>query len=272
MKNRLPIILFLTFLLSSTFNADAQRRRHYGSYDEVGGWSITLKTGVTQFFGELSAPSFQALYGLDVNKGISPSVTLKLATEGGNLSGSKSDYYNSKFRTDFYMINLIAVYNVSRLIDEELPVNIGVYAGLGTMRYSSKAYNATTGEVVRVSSDPSTGLDGVHTTLFARWGDPRGKRGIYYSIERSVPLGITASMPIGDNFNAGLDLRYNYIRNDKIDATSGLDRSDLTNKGAAYKFWGPLSYSDTPNDQWAYAAFYVTYKFGSNVRRYQRGI
>jgi hypothetical protein len=270
MKNILRVILFLT-AVSLSQNTDAQRRR-YGSYDEVDGWSVTLKGGATQSFGELSSPSFQGIVGLDVNKGVSPSVILKLATETGNLAGSKQTYYNAKFRTDFYMISLIAVYNVGKLINEELPVNIGVYGGLGTMRYSSKAYNMTTGEVVRVSSDPATSLDGVHTTLFARWGDPRGSRGIYYSIERSVPLGVMVSMPIGDNFNAGVDLRYNYIRNDKIDATSGLDRSDLTNKGAVYKFWGPLSYSDTPNDQWAYASFYVTYKFGSSIRRYQRGI
>ncbi len=264
------ISLFVLVLTVFEHSADAQRRRRYGNNEEIDGWSVGIKTGLTQSFGELSTSVYHGIYGIDVNKGISPSVTLKLSTETGNLEGSLKTYYNARFKTDFFMVNLIAVYNVSQLIDDDFPVNIGVYGGFGTMRYNSVAYDLTTGEVMRFSS--AFGSGSAHTPIFARYGNARGSSDIYYSIERSVPVGITLSMPIGNAINAGLDLRYNYIRNDKIDATSGLDRSDIRNTSVPYRFWGQLSYSDTPNDRWGYAAFYLTYKFGSSMRSYQRGI
>lgn len=261
----LPALLILCLVTTS----QAQRRKAYGRFEDVDGFSITVKTGLTQAFGELNTPKRQTLYGVDINRGLTPNISLKLAFETGNLEGEMKSYYNSRFRTDFYQLNLMAILNVGKLIDEDLPFNWTVGAGLGTIGYNAIAYDLTSGAIQRYTSLGTT--NGRRTQWFAKYGKGVGEYGIYYTRERTVPLSMAVSYPIGNAINLGLEFRYNFVRNDKLDATSGYDRSDVS-KGQAPRLWGSLSYSDTPNDQWAYGAVYLTYKLGSNRREYQRGI
>jgi hypothetical protein len=266
------LFLTLVVLFTSLQMANAQKGRYtsYRGYEERDGWSVSLKTGYTQFFGELGdSPKNLAVYGIGVTKGISRNFNLKLDFEAGNLAGEEKQFYKSKFTSDFYQLNLLGIMNIGNMLSEELPFNLSIYAGIGTMGFNSMAYDLADGHLQRYTSIVG---DGGHTPVFSKYGNAVSDQNIFYTRERVYPVGLMMSYPIGNRINLGLDFRYNFVRTDKLDATSGVDRSDISKNGGVNKVYGQLTYSDTPNDKWGYAALYLTYKFGSDFRAYQRGI
>ena len=260
------LLFFLLLVTMYSLDAEAQRRR-FGRYSLIDGWSITTKGGMSLALGELNKKNTSWVTGFAVNKGVAEFLNLRVEFETGILQGQEASYYNSRFKTDFYSINLIPVLNLGRVLFEESPVNIGVYAGIGTIRFNAAAYDLTTGKVQRVTSD----IYSRHTPLFQKYGAPVGEDVIYYTRERTVPIGILLSIPVGERINAGLDFRYSFVRNDKLDVTSGTDRSAIS-ATQGNQLWGAKSYSDTPNDKWGYVAVTLSYKFVSQFSAFQRGI
>lgn len=262
--------LFFLLLIVVFYNAEAQRKRYgsYGRFSQVDGFSFTLKGGTARFFGELKENSGgNFFYGVGINKGLTPHLNLKLDFETGQaLKGEEVSFYNSRFSAEYFGVNVIPVLNVGRMIAEDSPINIGMYAGFGWMWFHSTAYDLSSGQVQRYTNDANSR----RTEVFKKYGEGRGKTGVYYTKERNIPLGILLSYPIGNRVNLGLDFRINFVRTDKLDATSGKDRSTLST--GANKIWGQLSYSDTPNDKWGYMGLNISYKFLSNRTDYQRGI
>ncbi|MFN8353542.1 MAG: hypothetical protein U0Y10_03800 [Spirosomataceae bacterium] len=265
MKNIVLFVLILACFIGS--DAEAQRRR-FGRYSLVDGFSITAKGGMNIAMVELNEKNTSWVTGIAINKGISEFFNVRLELETGVLKGQKVDYYNSRFRTDFYQINLMPILNLGRIIFDESPVNLGVYAGIGTIRFNAAAYDIPTGRLQRVTSDDYSR----HTTTFVKVGTGQGDDGIYYTKERTIPMGILLSMPLGESLNVGLDFRYNWVRTDKLDATSGLDTSAMYNNNGINLLWGNKTYSDTPNDKWSSVSVTLTYKFASQFSKFQRGV
>lgn len=225
-------------------------------------FSLAASGGLTQFFGELHEQDFKGILTAGVGYEMQEQWHLYLGISKGQLGGLERHHFQSVFESRFHQVDLLVKYNCikkQKSWHDEKPFHFGLLAGLGLMRFHSEAYDANTGELLRFTNSANS----ARNPLFVRWGTPRGdRRGIRYTNERAVPVGIWMNMPVSRNLQAGVELRYYFVRTDKLDATSGM-RTVNPEEGE--------SYSDTPNDKYSFAAFTVTYRFLKNVHRGKAG-
>lgn len=216
---------------------------------ELSPYSITLRGGLTQFFGELNTQDMRFMGSASINAHVLPAFTMGLNYTRGQIGGEKEEFYNSYFLNKFSVLSLIGHWDLteqfSNYVDDKL--HIGVYGGIGMMYFSANAYDLTTNELVRFTNSDVSG----RTPLFLRYGSPKGRPGVDKTHERTVPLGITLNYQINRSWQIGLDYRFHFARNDKLDATSG---RSLANPEEA------LTYSDTPNDKFSFLSLALTHR------------
>ncbi|GAB2763361.1 hypothetical protein GCM10027275_00450 [Rhabdobacter roseus] len=213
-------------------------------------YSITVRGGLTQFFGELGEQDMRGMAGFSLNQKVQRAFTMGLDFSTGKLGGEKTEFFNSYFVADYRAIDLLAKWDLteqfSRYDDEKL--HISVYGGIGMMYFRSNAYDLTTNQRVRFTNSDVSGRN----PLFLRWGNPRGRLGVTRTAERTIPLGVAFDYQLARTWQLGLDYRFYFARTDKLDATSG---RRLTNPEEG------TSYSDTPNDKFSFLALSLTHRF-----------
>lgn len=273
----LLVCVSLTLFAQKTKPTSTYPTNELGEYFQPGSWQIYAKGGLTQFYGELNSQKMSGLYGVGIEKRILPFMSLALDFEGGNLQGSKKDFYNSRFRTDFGELNLLAKINFTKLFSRRsiedktekdyfdkrgtsdktrwvrVPknafkrMNLSAYAGFGAMRFNAVAYDLNTGAVQRYTS--LKGVTGAHTKLGTY--EANSESGIYYTRERTIPLGIELSYLLSEKVSVSLDYRVTLVQNnDKVDATSGKNNGIIGNGNDPNS--GPNTVSSTANDAWGY--------------------
>ena len=214
-------------------------------------YSIIVRGGLTQFFGELNNQDMKFMVGASLRRRFSPTFSMTFDYTAGKLGGDKEEFYNSYFLTEYNTIALVAHWDITEQLNRQLinfPFHFSVYGGLGIIYFRANAYDLNTNELVRFSnSDLSR-----RTSLFLRWGTSKGPLGIERTQERTIPLGTTLSYQLSNSWKIGLDYRFYFVRNDKLDATSG--RSLANPEESA-------SYSDTPNDMFSFLSGTVSYRF-----------
>ncbi|TDE13761.1 hypothetical protein [Dyadobacter psychrotolerans] len=222
---------------------------------ELSPFSLTLKTGLTQFFGELNEQDMKGAVGVGVSGKISRGISLGLDYSAGKVGGQKSNFFNSYFITEYNTAEFIARWNLTRQFSKRKynDFEIGIYGGAGIIFFSANAFDLTTNELVRFSNSERS----KRNQLFLRWGNPRGREGIKKTHERIIPVGTTLDYNLSDNWKIGLDYRFYLVRTDKVDATSG-QRLINPEEGD--------SYSDTPNDKFSLFAVTLTHCFAKPRR------
>lgn len=215
-------------------------------------WSVTFRGGMTQFFGELNQQDLRFVGGGGINYQARPALTMSLDFNVGRIGGQKEDFFNSYFITEFNTIDLIARWDLTeqfgRYDDSNNKIRFGAYAGLGLVMFSAEAFDLTSNQLVRFSNSDVSGRN----PLFLRWGPPKGRLGIKRTNERTVPIGLTMDYAFAKKWSLGVDYRFYFVRNDKLDATSG---RRLINPEEAD------SYSDTPNDAFSFLTLTLTRRF-----------
>jgi hypothetical protein len=213
-------------------------------------YSITVRGGLTQFFGELNGQDMQFLVGLTLKQQIQRAFSMSLDFTAGKLGGEKREFYNSYFINEFNNIDLLAHWDLTEQFGryDNAKLHFGVYAGLGMMYFSADAYDLSTNELVRFTNSHLSG----RTPLFLRWGNPRGRLGIQRTHERTIPLGMSLDYRINSTWKVGADYRVYFARTDKLDATSG---RRLINPEES------TTYSDTPNDVFSALTVGITHRF-----------
>lgn len=219
-------------------------------------YSIAVRGGLTQYFGELNAQDMKFMVGASLIRQVNPAFAMSLDFTAGKLGGEKREFFNSYFVNEFNSIELLARWNLTQQFKryaDKSPFHVGVYGGLGIMYFSANAFDLDTDQKVRfTNSDVSS-----HTPLFLRWGDSQGSVGISKTHERTIPVGLTLNYQLSENWHAGLDYRFYFARTDKLDATSG---RRLINPEES------TTYSDTPNDKYSFLAVTLTHRFNRKVR------
>ena len=228
----------------------AKRTFHKATKTEISPYSLTLRGGLTQFFGELNEQDMHASLGVGIARKINKSVSLGLDYTAGKVGGQKAQLFNSYFVNEYNLVEILVKWNLLEQFKKKKPTdyNLSVYGGLGLMFFSANAYDLTTDEVVRFSNSEVS----KRNQLFLRWGNPRGKAGIKKTRERVIPIGTSLEFILSEKLKVGVDYRFYFIRTDKADATSG---QRLVNPEEAD------SYSDTPNDKFSLLSISVTYSF-----------
>ena len=219
-------------------------------------YSIAIRGGLTQFFGELGDQDMRFMVGASLVDQVSPAFGVSLGFTAGKLGGEKREFFNSYFVNEFNSIELLARWDLTEQFSRyanQSKFHVGVYGGLGIMYFTSNAFDLTTNQLVRFTNSDVSG----RTPLFLRWGSPKGPIGVSKTHERTIPLGLTLDYQLPGNWKIGLDYRFYFARNDKLDATSG---RRLTNPEES------TTYSDTPNDKYSFLSVTLTHRFNRKVR------
>jgi len=233
------------------------KNRTVGPTDRVlSPYSIAVRGGLTQFFGELGGQDMNFMVGVSLIQQVNPAFAMSLDFTAGKVGGEKREFFNSYFVNEFNSIELLARWNLTeqfnRYADPKI-LNVGVYGGLGMMYFSANAYNLDTDQRVRFTNSDLSGRN----PLFLRWGSPQGRLGITKTHERTIPLGLTLDYNLPKNWKIGLDYRFYFARTDKLDATSG---RRLINPEES------TSYSDTPNDKYSFLSVTLSHRFDRKIR------
>ena len=257
-KSRPPFLLAISFLFfsSSTFS-----QRIF----KTDGFSITPKIGLGSLVGELGEVwTMNPNIGFCLEKGISEKFNLGLEIIGGNLSGKDDEIYKAKFQTDFFQIHALAFFNLSRFSKNYInnDFEIKVYTGAGWIWFHTDVHDLKTGNFLRTTADGNT----QHTQLFQQSGAGIGAKGIFYTRELVIPIGLFLDWQFGERVGLTANLGYNWVYNDKLDATNSYNFLHPNIIG------GTNSYSETANDGWINLSIGLKYRFKVNKSRQARGV
>lgn len=263
---------FLQFFIVITlyFPTHAQRRQSwneaYNRYKNgnmvskvTSRYSLTVRGGLTQFYGELQKQDMHGMLGMGVDRKFNNPLSLSFEYTLGKLGGEEIPFFNSYFINEYNTIELLVKWNLSEQFtqtpDRELDVHF--YGGLGLMMFSANAYDITSNRLLRFTNSASS----ARNPLFLRWGNPRGSPGIKKTNERVIPAGFSIDYKLFEKLCFGVDYRFYFVRTDKVDATSGMR---LINPEEAD------SYSKTPNDKFSFLSLSATYRFSKYPKRGKR--
>ena len=257
-----PFLIAIIFLYSSTLIFS---QRTFNSFHKTDGFSITPKIGLASLVGELGDIwTMNPTVGICIEKGISEKFNLGLEIIGGNLSGQDKDIYSSKFQTDFFQIQTLAFVNISRFTKNvrNNDFEIKAYTGVGMIWFHTGVFDLKSGNFLRTTADGTT----YHTQIFQQYGAGVGEKGIFYTRELVVPIGLFLDWQFGERVGLTADLGYNWVYNDKLDATNSYNLQNPNIIG------GVNSYSDTANDGWINISIGLKYRFKVNKSRQARGV
>lgn len=258
MKLKPPFLIVIIHLLYSS-SVFSQR------IFKIDGFSITPKIGVGSLTGELGELwTMNPNIGFCVEKGISEKFNLGLEFIGGNLSGKDNDIYAAKFQTDFFQIQTLMFLNLTRFSKNYIKKDfeIKAYTGAGCIWFHTDVYDLKTGNFLRTTADGTT----QHTQLFQQSGAGVGEKGIFYTRELVVPIGLFLDWQFGERIGLTANLGYSWVYNDKLDATNSYNLQYPNIIG------GANSYSDTANDGWINVSVGLKYRFKIKKTRQARGV
>jgi hypothetical protein len=214
-------------------------------------YSVGLRTGLTQFFGELGEQDMRSMVGLGVGRAFNKNLSLHLDYAAGKVGGERTGFFNSYFINEYNAVELTARWNLTEQFNRLEPgdVNISVLAGLGLIFFSTNAFDIDSNDLLRFTNSKLS----ARNPLFLRWGPPKGPTGIKKTREGVIPVGTSLDYRLLEHWKLGIEYRFYFVRTDKMDATSG---QRLINPEESE------SYSDTPNDKFSFLAVSLTYRFG----------
>ena len=256
---------FLTTIMFLHFSSLIFSQRTFSSFHKTDGFSITPKIGLASLVGELGDVwTMNPTIGLCVEKGISQKINLGLEIIGGNLSGQDNDVYSSKFQADFFQIQTLASVNISRFTNyiKNNDFEIKAYTGVGMIWFHTDVFDLKSGHFLRTTADGTT----YHTQIFQQYGAGVGEKGIFYTRELAIPIGLFLDWQFGERVGLTTNLGYNWVYNDKLDATNSYNLQNPNIIG------GINSYRDTANDGWINLSIGLKYRFKVNKSKQARGV
>jgi len=217
---------------------------------------LSLRCGLTQFYGELNAQAMHGTAGIGIGKSLNKHFAIQLDYNAGNIGGEKRAFFNSYFVNEYNSLECLVKWDLSEQFFEKEPgpAHIAVYAGLGQIWFSANAFDLDDDKLLRFTNSQQS----ARNPLFLRWGPPKGPKGIKKTREGILPLGTSIDYALLEKLKIALEYRFYFVRTDKLDATSG---RRLINPEEGE------SYSDTPNDTFSFIAVSLQYHFGQKKRR-----
>lgn len=254
----------LYLLIVSLFVNISHKSYGQKQFSYIDGYAINSSVGFANVMGELGDfLTLSPVLSLGLEKGISEKLNLQLDFNIGKLAGYDDKVYSSRFESDFFQVNLLSELNMSRLFDDSQRNSMfRPYLGLGLIWFHTDVYDLSKGIFLRTTADGTTR----HTAFFQQSGSGIGDKGIYYTRELVVPFGFLTEFWLSKRLSIITDLRYNWVYNDKLDATTPY------NLTISHKIGGTNSYSNTANDSWMRLSVGLKYKFVSLRIMKQRGI
>jgi OmpA-OmpF porin, OOP family len=253
----------------------------YEGPNRLNTWSLTMRGGMSQFYGDLRTYDFLPLTttdqvpgewgtwsaGFSVNKQLSHLFGLALNVDAGTLAGTKQRLYNSYFRSEFYQTSLTGVINMKSLLlgTQKLPRwKIDLWAGVGLMGFSSVAYEIGSNRIQRFTNGQGQPERyGYRSRRF-----PSGQiTDARFTHEWVLPTGLTIQYEVSPRIDLGLEVALHHVNTEKLDATVGNDFSAWydtdpnSNKGNIFGNQTGIS----ARDKWGHLSLVLTYKLGKRA-------
>ncbi len=270
-KNLYVTLAFLALLSSSAFS----QNRTYEGPNKMNTWSITGYGGISRFFGDLKEYDFKlgpkenttGVYGLSINKQLSPIFGLQLTGFNGNLTGSKrnvtnelGNVYDVYFKSpSFVQVTLDGTVNLNRLLfgfDKMRRWKIDGRIGGGIAYFHTDVYDLNTDQLLLSSN----------TDASSKTAGTWDRDGSIYTREWVVPMGVDIHYELSPRFDLGFAFAINHVFTEKIDLTAG-DRTDYPTSSGIFLF----QKGDSELDKWGYGTIALTYKLGKNAVRSKNG-
>lgn len=227
------------------------------NYDRRGPrpYFVSLRYGLTQFYGELNAQAMHGIAGLGIGKSLNKQFAIQLDYNAGSIGGEKKEFFNSWFVNEYNSAECLVKWDLSEQFckKEPGPAHFYVCAGLGQIWFSANAFDLGNNRLLRFTNSPQS----ARNPLFLRWGPPRGPQGIKKTREGIWPLGTSVDFALLEKLKIAVEYRFYFVRTDKLDATSG-HRLINPEEGE--------SYSDTPNDAFSFIVVSLQYHFGQKKK------
>lgn len=218
-------------------------------------WFLSLRGGLTQFYGELNAQAMHGMAGTGIGKYLNKQFAIQLDYNAGNIGGEKRAFFNSWFVNEYNSVECLVKWDLSEQFcnREPGPAHFNVYVGFGQIWFSANAFDLDDNRLLRFTNSEHS----ARNPLFLRWGPPRGPKGIRKTREGILPLGTSVDYALLEKLKIAFEYRFCFVRTDKLDATSG---RRLINPEESD------SYSDTPNDTFSFIAVSLQYHFGKKKK------
>ncbi|KAA6440200.1 hypothetical protein FEM33_06230 [Dyadobacter flavalbus] len=251
MRKGLFFIVFI-FSFSISYGQKSNGISRKKSYDrkEHFPFSVSLRGGLTQFYGELNEQDMQGMAGISLGKSFNKNLALTFDYTAGKLGGEKAAFFKSYFINEYNSLELNVKWNLTEQFSRLEPGNAHfyLYGGIGLVCFSANAFATDDNRLLRFTNSKLS----ARNPLFLRWGPPKGPAGIKKTHEGILPLGTSLDFLLFKSLKMGIDYRFYFVRTDKMDATSG---RRLINPEESE------SYSDTPNDKFSFLSVFLTYRF-----------
>ncbi|WP_266366186.1 hypothetical protein [Tellurirhabdus rosea] len=250
---------FLLFICLFAHLTNAQRRSPAPSretgYDKPA--SVSVRVGPTLLFGDLKESRSAWTAGAQLTLPVSRMLSVGLAGDLGRLRGEESAFYHARSDCRFGQGTLVGMLDLLQLGKEKARLSeFNLYGGVGLILFNAKAYDLTTDQLLRLTNNENSfrSRDGI---------EQRGRRGIRNTHELSVPVGVRFSSPLSRRLSVTGDIRYTFVRTDKLDAT--LDNNNLTLKDGRAQT-EQILYSQNTHDRFGALSVGVVYYFGERQK------
>lgn len=281
-KYSLSRFLLAGLLLSATVPLAAQtdstrterrsQRRSYEGNIRMNTWSVTLRGGPTQFFGDLregdfrrgdAATQFTYALGGSVNKQLSHLWGIKLNVDVGNMSGSNRNFYNAYFTNNFIQSTFTTDVNLKSLVFGSQKLRrwkFDVFTGIGYIWFDSNVYAiASDFRFPGFTPDLLLGSSNIPETSPKTSGDWTDF-GSEKTRDIVIPVGLSLEYQLSKRFDLGAMYTYNFVNSSKLDQTKP---GVVFDHSASIFVFGDKG--DGRRDRYGYAALTLSYKIGRNA-------
>ena len=263
---RTVALLGLTFSCTAPlFAQSVVQPAHPDSTAGRPGIRVGLTLGLTQLYGDLSTPNLGFGAGLNVSYPLGSVVAVTFLGDVGSLGAQQSDYFNSKATASYTQGAIGGTFNLTRLFayksnqiaGGQAKSNLEFYIAIGMISFDASANSLTTGKLQR-----TTNSSGSHHTESDNV-TAKGAAGIGSTHEVAVPLGLRYNRSLTTSLSVYVDLRYNFVATDKLDATRENDNSTIDTPGGGAIFGKAVL--NTSRDKWASLSIGLSYRFKRKV-------
>ena len=291
--------------------ANAQENKTNKNEDKFispGTWTIAPKFGLTQFYGELNTQKMSGVFGLGVEKRLTPVLSLAVELEGGNIQGSKVETYNSRFRADYGQASVLGKVNLTQMFGrrrrERIRQNNITHATSATNEDIKYEQLFTTDSIAYVNNNLGKRYQGgplfnrLNISAYVGAGAMRYNSFAYNLTSgalvryTSIPGVNGAHTPIGSKYGNATSSQGIYYTKERtihfgIEATYALsnnvdlgldwrisrvgnDKLDATSGTSLETPWGKNSYSGSANDHFGYVAVRLGFHFGAGKSKKEK--
>ena len=126
---------------------------------------MTVRTGLTQFYGELNAQAMHGMAGLGGGLWFNKQFGAELDFHAGKIGGEKVAFFNSYFENEYNSVECIVKWDLSEQFSRNEPglAHVILFAGLGQIWFSAHAFDLDDNRLLRFTNSAQSAFSALGT-------------------------------------------------------------------------------------------------------------